>query len=422
MVVRLRIALLAAACHPDRGSEPGVGWNWVRGLTSLGHDVELFTREDPDSNRRTSEAFAQTCGPGSLRLHAVPSRSRLPPLDRLVPAAMREECRSLQRYFGWLSAIDGLVRSGAMSDVDVVHHVTLSSMNSGSTLADLPQPFLFGPVGGGQRCPPQLRALLGASGYGELLRDAGWAVRRWTSPRFRHTMRRADVVLVTNKDTGRVAARHGARRVELMMADGVWADTLVPAPPERDLAAPVLLWVGSLRPRKAPGLAVRAFRHVADEFPEARLVVLGDGPLRPELERLRSQLGLTRRMELAGHIPHAAVRARYAQVTLLLFTSARDSLGGQAVDAWASALPTVSFAHQGIGDFAPPGGSMLVPVCSSAEAPRRFAAAVSAVLGDPAGYPRMCAAALDHARRHTLDARAERTMDVYAALLSGRSR
>jgi glycosyltransferase involved in cell wall biosynthesis len=420
--VKLRIALLAAACHPDRGSEPGIGWSWVRGLASLGHDVELFTSPDPESNRRTVEAFAQTCGPGALRLHVVPGRPPQPSLDRLVPASMRGEWRALQQYFGWLSKVDELARAGAMSDVDIVHHVTLGSLNSGSTLAGLRQPVLFGPVGGGQRCPPQLRPLLGPSVYGELLRDAVWATLRRVSPRFRHTMRRADMVFVTNRDTGRVAVRHGARRVELMLSDGIWADTLPAVPPARDLAAPLLLWVGTLAPRKAPGLAVRAFRHVLDEYPQARLEVLGDGPLRPDLERLTTDLGLTGRVTLVGRIPHAEVRARYAGANLLLFTSVRDSFGGQAVDAWSSALPTVSFAHQGIGDFSPPAGSVLVPVCAAAAAPRRFAAAVSTVLRDRARYASTCAAALDHARRHTLDERVQRAVAVYTELLAGRRR
>jgi glycosyltransferase involved in cell wall biosynthesis len=333
---------------------------------------------------------------------------------------MRGEWRLLRDYFGWLSAVDEVARSGALSDVDVVHHVTLGSLNSGSTLAEVPQPVLFGPVGGGQRCPAELRPLLGASGYGELFRDAAWAARRRVSPRFRHTMLRADVVFVTNRDTGRLAVRHGAGRVELMMSDGIWADTLPAAPPDRDLAAPLLLWVGSLLPRKAPGLAIRAFRHVLDDFPDARLQILGDGPLQPELERLTSELGLTGRVEFTGRIPHLEVRACYLRANLLLFTSVRDSLGGQTVDAWASALPTVSFAHQGIGDFSPPEGSALVPLCAAAQAPQRFAAAVRTLLSDRDRYAQTCVAALDHARLHTLDRRAERAVAVYAQLLAGR--
>ena len=42
---RLRILLSAYACEPDRGSEPGVGWNWVRHLARE-HEVWVITRSN----------------------------------------------------------------------------------------------------------------------------------------------------------------------------------------------------------------------------------------------------------------------------------------------------------------------------------------------------------------------------------------
>jgi hypothetical protein len=61
-------------------------------------------------------------------------------------------------------------------------------------------------------------------------------------------------------------------------------------------------------------------------------------------------------------------------------------------------------------------------VCAAAAAPQRFAAAVGALLGDRARYSSACVAALDHARRHTLDGRAARAVAVYTELLAGRRR
>ena len=49
---RLHILLSAYACEPDRGSEPGVGWNWVRHL-ARDHDVWVITRSN---NRGVIEA------------------------------------------------------------------------------------------------------------------------------------------------------------------------------------------------------------------------------------------------------------------------------------------------------------------------------------------------------------------------------
>jgi glycosyltransferase involved in cell wall biosynthesis len=413
----LRIGLVAAACHPDRGSESGTGWAWLCGLAQLGQHVELVTRADGAANRRTAEAFGQLRLPGTMRLRALPGRPVLPLLARALPVDMREEWWSLSNYLGWLSEVDELVAAGGLSDVDLIHHVSLGSLNSGSLLGDLGRPLIFGPVGGGQRCPLRLRPLLGRAGYGEMLRDAGWAANRRFGPRFAATMRRADAVLATNRDTASIAARHGARRVELMLQAAVREESVLSAPPPRGLAQPLLLWVGSLRPRKAPGLALRAFRYVLDDFPAALLQIVGDGPLRAELKGLARRLGVAGRVEFTGAIPHADVRARYSAATLLLFTSVRDSFGAQALDAWASGLPTVSFAHHGIGDFSPSTGSVLVGACTAAAAPRRFAAAAAAVLGAPEQYPQRCATALAHARRHTVQARTRRTVEIYTGLL-----
>jgi glycosyltransferase involved in cell wall biosynthesis len=412
--VSLRIGLLAYCCDPGRGSEPGTGAAWVTGLTGLGHRVELVTAASPAELARTVAA----AGPGAVTAHVLPDHvpAKLRVLTPLLPTAARAEWASLCRYAGWLSEVDQWVAGGGLSEVDVVQHVTFGSLNAGSAVAGLAQPVVFGPVGGGQRCPAQLRPLLGRARHGEALRDVAWALRRRRGTRFGATLRQADLVLAANTDTALLAARHGARRVELMMPDAVPATAVWPAPPARDLAAPLLLWVGSLRPRKAPGLALQAFRHVLDAVPAARLEVLGGGPLAADLARLAGELGIAGRVHFAGAVPHAEVWSRYPRAAVLLFTSVRDAFGGQALEAWAAGVPTVSFAHQGIGDFAPPGAALVGPG-PAATAARRFAAAVLTLLADTGGYPARCTAALTHARLHTLEARSRRASALYAALL-----
>jgi glycosyltransferase involved in cell wall biosynthesis len=413
----VKVGLLAAWCHPDHGSEPGVGWAWLSGLTALGHDVHLVTRVDPEWEAAVRAAAP---GPGRLRITTLPDAAPAPlrALTGLVPGPMRAEWGYLSGYVGWLSEVDDLVRDGGLSDVDVVHHVSLGSVHSGSTSAG---PLVFGPVGGGQRCPVPLRPLLGGSVRGEVLRDLAAAARRRPGSRFAATMRRAGIVLAGNRDTAGVARRHGARRVELMMPAAVPDATLPATAPERDLAEPVLLWVGSLRPCKAPALAVRAFALLGSRLPAARLRFVGDGPLAGEVRALVTGLGVADRVEFTGTVAHADMPKQYADATLLLFTSVRDTFGDQVLEAWAAGLPTVSFAHQGVGDFSPPLGSALVGPCAAAQAPARFAAAAAAVLGDPGGYPARCAAALAHARRHTLSARTARAVSLYEELLAQRA-
>ena len=49
----MRVLLSAFACAPNRGSEPGVGWNWALALAK-NNDVTVLTREE---NRREIEAY-----------------------------------------------------------------------------------------------------------------------------------------------------------------------------------------------------------------------------------------------------------------------------------------------------------------------------------------------------------------------------
>ena len=42
----MKILLSAYACQPNKGSEPGIGWNWATELVKLGHDVWVLTRSD----------------------------------------------------------------------------------------------------------------------------------------------------------------------------------------------------------------------------------------------------------------------------------------------------------------------------------------------------------------------------------------
>ena len=40
----MKVLLSAYACEPNKGSEPGVGWNWAIEIARLGHKVWVLTR------------------------------------------------------------------------------------------------------------------------------------------------------------------------------------------------------------------------------------------------------------------------------------------------------------------------------------------------------------------------------------------
>jgi glycosyltransferase involved in cell wall biosynthesis len=94
--------------------------------------------------------------------------------------------------------------------------------------------------------------------------------------------------------------------------------------------------VGSLTEFKRPDLAIRAFALLKERMPRARLSIVGEGPLRPELERLRGELGLTGDVELPGVC--ADVPARLASWDLYWQLSRIE--GGSPPLAVAEAMAT----------------------------------------------------------------------------------
>lgn len=100
---------------------------------------------------------------------------------------------------------------------------------------------------------------------------------------------------------------------------------------------PVLLYVGRLAPEKNVPLALEAFRAVRQRVPHARMVVVGDGPLRARLEAAYPDVlfvGAQHGEPLAVH---------YASADVFLFPSLSETFGNVTLEALASGLAVVAF-------------------------------------------------------------------------------
>lgn len=108
---------------------------------------------------------------------------------------------------------------------------------------------------------------------------------------------------------------------------------------------PTIAFVGRLSSNKRPADAVEAFRLVRRSIPSARLVVIGDGPLRPSLERLAPNgakfLGRVSEIEKSRHLAAAHV---------LAVPSRREGWGLVVTEASALGTPSVAYDVPGLRD------------------------------------------------------------------------
>jgi colanic acid/amylovoran biosynthesis glycosyltransferase len=119
---------------------------------------------------------------------------------------------------------------------------------------------------------------------------------------------------------------------------------------------PTFVAVGRFVDKKAPHLTLLAFQATLEKCPEARLVMIGDGPLWEACRQMTMSLGLSSAVELQGVRSQAEVatvmRQARAFVQHSITTHDGDSEGTPVavLEAGASGLPVVSTRHAGIKD------------------------------------------------------------------------
>jgi len=139
-----------------------------------------------------------------------------------------------------------------------------------------------------------------------------------------------------------------------------------------------ILMVGRLAPPQRPDLALRALATVRTRIPEAELLVVGDGLLRPDAERLASDLGLGGAVRFLGHrddVPELLAEAECA-----LLASDYEGCPLAVVEALAAGVPVVATDAGGIRELVQDGhtGAVAPPEADA------LAAALESVLADPA--------------------------------------
>lgn len=180
-------------------------------------------------------------------------------------------------------------------------------------------------------------------------------------------------------------------------------------------SAHVLGFVGRLVEQKGILYLLESAGIVLARDPDALLVVVGDGPLRPDLESFAaSHPG---RIILAGEQPDAA--AWMPAFDLLLLPSEWEPFGIVGIEAGAAALPVAGFRIDGIPEVVADGDTgILVPHRDS----RALAEAAWALLSDPARRLRMGAAARGRAERDfRLDSMLRALEKLYVEVARGRA-
>jgi len=175
-----------------------------------------------------------------------------------------------------------------------------------------------------------------------------------------------------------------------------------------------LLTVARLVEKKGIDVALRALGSLRDELPAVRYDVIGDGPMRAELEALAVSLGIADRVRFAGPVANDAVQQAMRDADLFVLTSLTAASGDEEgtptvlIEAAYAGLPVLATRHAGIPDIVADGESgMLV----TENDPAALADGLRTMLASRERWP-----AMGEAGRRLIIERGHLTADVAARL------
>lgn len=193
-----------------------------------------------------------------------------------------------------------------------------------------------------------------------------------------------------------------------VICNAIEVPALAPAPLPRD--APRLVCLGRVVHDKGFDVALAAFAELAPRFPNARLVIAGDGPARAELETQAQALGIAESVEFQGWVAPARVFELMNSATLVVMPSRRETFGLVALEAAMMARPVVASRVDGLPEVVADGQTGLLV---DKDDPTALARAVAQLLEDAGMAERMGRAARRRAQERF---GFERYVDAYDSL------
>jgi glycogen synthase len=114
--------------------------------------------------------------------------------------------------------------------------------------------------------------------------------------------------------------------------------------------SPRLLCLCRLSRQKGIDLVLKALASITDRLPKVRLIIAGDGPERPQLERQAAGLGVEDKVDFVGWVSPAKVPALINTATAVLMPSRTEGLPSVALQAAMMARPLVATPVGGLSE------------------------------------------------------------------------
>lgn len=328
----MKILVSAYGCEPYKGSESGVGWNWVKRM-SLKHELWVITRaNNKEEIQKCSDAWVN-------RIHW-----EYYDLPESVRKLKKGDKGLYLYYYLWQRGIIPLAKElQEKVGFDCTWHLSFGSMWMPTFLYKLKVPFVWGPVGGGETVP---------KAYWPLLTRKN-AIMQWLrtfmirtamlNPLFSRPARYASAIIVRTDESRRAFPPQMQEKIFTSLETCMEEETVERYRPHSiwpEKHGIRMIYTGRLIPLKAVEIPIRAIARMKHRD-AVSFVVVGKGPLKKRLRDLTAELDIQDRIQFVDYMQRTELLDILQENDVYVFPSLKEGGSWALMEAMALGLPVI---------------------------------------------------------------------------------
>ena len=408
---RLKILVVAYACSPVRGSEPGMGWNFVTGIAKY-HDVHVIVEKEKFEKEIGEVLKARPELANNITFHFI-QKTRQRFLRKIWPPSYYWFYKAWHR-----KAYDLALSLHKEIDFDLTHQLNMVGYREPGYLWKIDVPFVWGPVGGFNQFPLSFLKSMGVKGGVYYLgRNILNYLQMNYSSRPRLAAQKAGRgMIAATRDTHKAIKGLWGVGSEIITEVGSLSNSISQVNRRTTGQVLQIAWSGLHVYGKALPLLLTGLSQL-DSHVDWQLNVLGEGPLTKRWKELAKQLEIDDRCKWHGWLVKDKAVNVMKGSHLFVITSLSDLTSTVTLEALSLGLPIICLDHCGFADVVTEQCGYRIPVTNPKEVALNIAKAITAIWHDEDKRQDLSQGAMARVEDFSWDKKMEKLNVIYQSVL-----
>jgi glycosyltransferase involved in cell wall biosynthesis len=405
---RYKILVNCYACSPYKGSEPGMGWNFVKCLSPY-HELHILT--EGKFQKDIEKYFTEHPEERKLFHFYFIKKNRHKKLRKIWPPSYYWFYKQWQKQ-----ALKFALELDAEYNFDIVHQLNMVGYREPGYLYKLNKPLVWGPIGGMCISPWKLLPSMGL--YGFLYYFSRNIVNLWQmyfKLRVRTFANKSHTIIAATKDN-----QDGIMKVwkkkSIIIPEVGFVDTCEKIYPSYRNGILKICWSGQHTPGKALNLLIKAL-NLLDYKNDIELHVIGEGKYTKRWKKMADKFHL-HNIKWYGWVQREQAIDIMRQCHVLCITSQTDLTSTVLLEALSLGLPVIALDHCGFSNVITENCGIKIPIHSQKQVIADFAKAIDCLAENENYRQQLAAGAFERAKDFTWEKKAEKINLLYNSILT----